>query len=253
MNLFYGELAPWWPLISPVEDYADEAEVLRELLAARRPGAARLLELGSGGGHLAHHLQGRPLGPGAAPLRCTLTDLSPAMLEVSAALNPACEHLVGDMRSLQLGRTFDLVLAHDGIDYMLTEADLARVFAVAFAHLAPGGLAAFLPDAVAERFEPGTEAGGADAPDGRGARYLEWSEPVAPGATEGVTHYGFLLRSADGTVQVRAEQHRWGLFPEATWLRLLRAAGFDAEVIDEPPNGEHAPRRFFFGHKPDAP
>lgn len=253
MNTLCGGLAPWWPLISPVEDYADEAEVLRDLLFARRPGATHLLELGSGGGHLAHHLQGRPLGPGAAPLCCSLTDLSPAMIEVSRDLNPACEHLVGDMRSLQLGRTFDLLLDHDAVDYMLTEADLARVFAVAFTHLAPGGLAAFLPDAVAERFEPGTDAGGADAPDGRGARYLEWSEPVALGATEGVTHYGFLLISADGTVQVRAEQHRWGLSPEATWLRLLRDAGFDAEVIDEPPNGEHAPRRFFLGHKPEAP
>lgn len=253
MNTLCGGLAPWWPLISPVEDYADEAEVLRDLLFARRPGATHLLELGSGGGHLAHHLQGRPLGPGAAPLCCSLTDLSPAMIEVSRDLNPACEHLVGDMRSLQLGRTFDLLLDHDAVDYMLIEADLARVFAVAFTHLAPGGLATFLPDAVAERFEPGTDAGGADAPDGRGARYLEWSEPVALGATEGVTHYGFLLISADGTVQVRAEQHRWGLSPEATWLRLLRDAGFDAEVIDEPPNGEHAPRRFFLGHKPEAP
>lgn len=250
MNTFYGELAPWWPLISPVEDYEEEAAVLLDLLAARRPEARTLLELGSGGGHLAHHLQGRTLAPAGGPLQCTLTDLSPAMLAVSAALNPGCEHLVGDMRELDLGRTFDLVLAHDGVDYMLTEADLAQVFAVAFRHLEPGGLAVFLPDAVAERFEPGTDSGGSDASDGRGARYLEWTEPVAPGATQGVTHYGFLLRAADGTVQVRAEAHRWGLFPEATWLRLLRAAGFLAEAVDEPPNGEHAPRRLFFAQKP---
>lgn len=252
MNTFYGELAPWWPLISPVEEYEEEAAILRELLAERLPAARTMLELGSGGGHLAHHLHGHPLGPDAGPLQCTLTDLSPAMLEVSRTLNPGCEHLVGDMRTLDLARTFDLVLAHDGIDYMCTEADLAQVFAVAFRHLKPGGLAVFLPDAVAERFEPGTECGGSDAPDGRGARLLEWSEPVEPGATQGVTHYAFLLRHADGTVQVRAEAHPWGLFPEATWLRLLQDAGFEAEAIDEPPNGEHAPRRFFFGHKPTA-
>jgi trans-aconitate methyltransferase len=56
----------------------------------------------------------------------TLVDLSEEMLVVSRRLNPECEHLLGDMRTLRLGRSFDAVFVHDAIDYMTTEADLRR-------------------------------------------------------------------------------------------------------------------------------
>ena len=46
----------------------------------------------------------------------TLVDLSAKMLEVSRRLNPDCEHLQGDMRTVRLGRTFDVVFVHDAID-----------------------------------------------------------------------------------------------------------------------------------------
>ena len=70
-----------------------------------RPGT--LLELGSGGGNNASHLKAR--------FNCTLTDISPDMLALSRTLNPECEHLEGDMRTLRLGRTFDVVFIHDAI------------------------------------------------------------------------------------------------------------------------------------------
>ena len=46
------------------------------------------------------------------------------MLALSATLNPECEHLEGDMRTLRLGRTFDVVFIHDAISYLTTEDDL---------------------------------------------------------------------------------------------------------------------------------
>jgi len=44
------------------------------------------------------------------------------MLELSRTINPEAEHILGDMRTLRLGRTFDAVLIHDAICYMTTEA-----------------------------------------------------------------------------------------------------------------------------------
>jgi hypothetical protein len=38
------------------------------------------------------------------------------MLEVSRRLNPDCEHPPGDIRSVRLGRTFDVVFVHDAIE-----------------------------------------------------------------------------------------------------------------------------------------
>src|SRR5690606_2038705 len=95
---------------------------------------------------------------------CTLTDISPAMLELSRGLNPECEHIEGDMRTLRLPRTFDAVLVHDAVDYMTTREDLAAVAATAFLHLRNGGVALFVPDCVRETFEPSTESGGSDVP-----------------------------------------------------------------------------------------
>jgi SAM-dependent methyltransferase len=233
---FYADLAPWWPLISPPEHYAEEAEFLRTLLPA---GAHDLLELGSGGGHNASYLK--------RGLTVTLVDLSAEMLEVSRALNPECEHLVGDMRTVRLDRTFDAVVVHDAIDYMTTEADLATAIATVAAHCRTGATAVFVPDHVADTFAPYTDHGGTDAPDGRGVRYLEWT--VDPDPTDGwiTTDYAFLFRHADGRVETAHETHRTGLFERTTWLRLLTEAGFDADVVLERTTEPRAPREYFVG------
>ena len=104
----YGDLAGWWPLLSAPAAYAEEAGIYRRLLdgAGDRP-PETVLELGSGGGNNASHLKRR--------FRCTLTDLSEEMLELSRTINPECEHLQGDMRTLRLGRTFDVVFVHDAV------------------------------------------------------------------------------------------------------------------------------------------
>ncbi len=104
----------------------------------------------------------------------TLVDLSPEMLEVSRRLNPEREHRQGDMRSVRLGRRFDAVFVHDTVDYMTSEADLRRAILTAFVHCRPRGVAVFVPDETAETFEAGSNHGGIDGDDGRGARYLEW-------------------------------------------------------------------------------
>ncbi len=106
----------------------------RLLSDAGLPPAPTLLELGSGGGNNAFHLA-------ATFASLTLTDLSPAMLAVSRGLNPGCEHIQGDMRSLRLDRTFDAVFVHDAIEYMTTLSDLRRALETAYVHCRPGGCA----------------------------------------------------------------------------------------------------------------
>ena len=94
------------------------------------------------------------------------------MIELSEMINPGIEHLVGDMRTLRLGRTFDAVLIHDAICYMTSETDLRAAMATVFAHMRSGGAALVEPDHVRERFEESTDHGGVDGPvrsDGQGA------------------------------------------------------------------------------------
>jgi hypothetical protein len=56
----------------------------------------------------------------------TLTDVSPRLLAVSRILNPDCEHLEGGMRTIRLGRVFDVVFIQDAIDYMTTPEGLRQ-------------------------------------------------------------------------------------------------------------------------------
>ena len=218
----YTDLAEWWPLFSPPCHYVEEAEdLLPTLLAAADRPPVTLLELGAGGGSLAYHLKRR--------FTLTLSDLSPQMLANSRAANPECEHVVGDMRTLDLGSTFDLVFIHDAIMYATSEDSVRATLATAARHCRRGGGIVVVPDHVRETFEPETSHGGEDGPDGRGLRYLEWTWDPDPSDTTVETVYAFLLREADGSVRVESDRHVEGLFARASWLTWLREAGFAAE------------------------
>jgi SAM-dependent methyltransferase len=233
VSKIYGELAEWWPLLSAPEDYAEEAGVYRQTMtaAAVRP-VRSVLELGSGGGNNASFLK--------HDFRCTLVDLSPGMLGVSRRLNPECEHVLGDMRTLRLGRAYDAVFVHDAVMHMAEERELRQVLATAFEHTAPGGVALFAPDTVRERFRPGTDHGGRDGAN-RALRYLEWTWDPDPDDTSYLVDFALLLREGQGAPRVVTDRHRYGLFSSGQWLGWIGAAGFAAHRVppaDGPESGE---------------
>lgn len=226
-HAIYHDLTPWYRLLDPPEDHEEEVAVYAEALATTmtEPSAApTLLEIGSGAGHNALWLKDR--------FRCTLADLSEPMLALSRALNPQCEHVQGDMRSLQLQRTFDAVLIHDAIVYMCTEADLAAAIATAYAHLRPGGAAIFAPDCVRESFEDGVELSEGDA-DGRALRCMYWTWDPNPDDDTYCVEYALLLRE-NGAVQALHDRHEEGLFSIARWQDLLQRAGFKVSLLPRP-------------------
>ena len=202
----YGDLAPWFHLLTAPAEYSDDASFVLAALREHADGPIEtLLELGSGGGNTASHLK--------HDLRLTLTDLSPQMLALSATLNPECEHLVGDMRTLRLGRTFDTVLAHDAICYMTTDADLRAAMTTAFEHLRSGGAAVFMPDHIRETFAEGTDHGGHDGPGLAGGppgrACATWSGPPIPIPTTRPTRS--TTQSSCGTPMTRLRCARTGI------------------------------------------
>ena len=162
--------------------------------------------------------------------RVTLVDRSEGMLAHSRRLNPGCEHVVGDMRSVRLGRVFDCVFVHDAVMYMTTEEDLRRAMETAFLHCAAGGAALFAPDALKETSAPSTEHAAHDRAT-RGMRYLEWSWDPDPSDDTAIADYAYVLREADGTVRVVHDRHVEGLFSRDTWRRLLTGVGFTPTVV----------------------
>ena len=238
--ILYNKLAYLWPVISPPEDYADEAPYWQNAIRERLgPGRHRLLELGVGGGHNLSHL--------TAEFDATAVDISPQMLELSCRLNPTVEHHLGDMRTFRLPtRTFDAVLVHDAICYMQTEEDLRAVFATARAHLHPGGLLLVAPDLVRDTFRPGMRLNWSTERDGVEIHTEEIVHDADPSDTVVESHFTYTITER-GTRRVERDIHVTGLFPISTWFSLMEESGFDTDRIPLPGDGDSCGEHLFRG------
>jgi SAM-dependent methyltransferase len=218
----YTDLSSWWQLLSDPQHYAEEAEFYRRLIVTKSDITVRsVLELGSGGGNNASHLKKYFL--------MTLVDLSLEMLEQSRGLNPECEHLQGDMRSVRLDRQFDAVFVHDAVSYITNRDDLQKTFNTAYSHCKPGGVTLFHPDFTRETFKPHADHGGNDRGE-RGLRYLEWVYDPDPKDTTYVMDMVYLLREGGITHAVH-DLHIMGLFSSDEWLSLMHNADLRAEAV----------------------
>ncbi len=230
----YSDLAHWFHLLTHPSDYVEEAAfstAVFEAASDTRP--QTVLELGSGGGNNASHMKAR--------FTLTLTDISADMLAISRSINPECEHIQGDMRSLRLGRTFDCVFIHDAIEYMVTPEDLRAALDTAFVHTKAGGVLLVTPDCTRESQKPGFDDGGHDG-GGRSLRYLEWTHAPSEGGRTYDTDYAIMLRDENGVVTVEHDHHVHGLASTEEWHNHLRAAGFELVEVDveDPYADEHA-------------
>lgn len=221
LNRLYGDLAHLWPLVSPPEEYAEEAghwrTTLRELLG---PGRHRILELGVGGGHNLSHL--------TADFEATAVDASEGMLAHSRRLNPSVTHHLGDMRRVRLGERFAAVLIHDAIDYMLTEADLGAAIVTAAAHLEPGGVLVMAPDHLLDSFQGPVVDHRTHSAEGVQLTYYEYAYDPDPSDTTMETLYTYFIQQG-GRLEIEHDRHITGLFPKSTWVHLITEAGFSFE------------------------
>jgi SAM-dependent methyltransferase len=236
-------LAEWWPLLSAPEEYAEEAVFYQNTLTeASNIEIRTLLELGSGGGNNASYLKKR--------FQLTLVDLSPEMIEVSRQLNPGCEHLTGDMRSVRLNREFDAVFVHDAVSYITSIGDLRATLETAFLHCRCGGAVLLAPDVTTETFTPYTSHGGHDG-ESRSLRYLEWVWDPDPDDKTYQLFMVYTLREKGKEPRVESETHLLGLFQQDEWLMLMKEAGFVPKAVSfDPGCGDNVGTCVFAGVKP---
>jgi SAM-dependent methyltransferase len=107
-----------------------------DAFAALLPPGAAVLDLGCGAGEpIAADLVGRGF-------RVTGVDSAPTLIGLCRERFPEQEWIVGDMRTLSLGRTFDGLIAWDSFFHLAYE-DQRRMFAVFGEHAAPGAALLF--------------------------------------------------------------------------------------------------------------
>ncbi len=214
----YTDLAWIWPVMSPPEDYIEEAEYFASLIEkyAKSP-VKTVLNLGCGGGHVDKTLK--------AHYRITGVDKSETMLELARKLNPEAEYFQGDMRNVRLGRLFDAVVVHDAISYMLSEDDLRAVFETAYAHLKPGGLFLTVVEETPEAFKQNKILHYSHADNGLEVTSVEYYyDPNVRDTTYDIT-FIYLIRQ-NNKLRVEVDNHVCGIFPMAVWHRALADAGF---------------------------
>jgi SAM-dependent methyltransferase len=217
----YNDLAYLMPMITPPEEYAEEAAYWRSVLREKLgEGRHSILELGVGGGHNLSHL--------APDFEATAVDISEAMLVLCRKLNPEVRTHCGDMRSVRLGKTFAAVLIHDAINYMRTEADLADTFRTAAAHLEKGGLIIVSPDRFQDSFQSPDVDHATHRHGDTQVTYVEFTYAPDPNGATLEIMMTFYIESPEG-LRIEMDRHHTGLFPKAAWLRLMQEAGFSVE------------------------
>lgn len=238
-NRLYGDLAHLWPLVSDPADYAEEASRWREALREKLgPGRNHILELGVGGGNNLSHL--------TSDFLATAVDISEGMLAHSIKLNPAVEHIVGDMRTIRLKRKFDAVIIHDAISYMLSEDDLLKTFRTTAAHLNKGGIFITSPDYLTETFTDPSIHFNINRAKDIILTHVDFTYDPDPDDTTIETVLTYYIQEK-GSLRIEQDLHITGLFPLKTWQRLFQEAGFDFEAKDYPVHEDKRQGYLFVG------
>ena len=220
----YKDLAPFFPIITPPEDYLEEGEYFAQIIKNTSPITTKtLLDLGCGGGNddsaLKKHFE------------ITGVDVSDEMLKLAGKLNPEVKYVRGDMRFIRLKKTFDAVAIFDSINYMVTRDDLKAAFETAFAHLKPGGVLLTVAEVVKDRFRQNWTRCMTNARGGTEVTFIENYYDPDPKDTSYEATFVFLIRR-NGKLRVETDHHLCGVFDLKTWTDLLQEVGFKVNRME---------------------
>jgi SAM-dependent methyltransferase len=144
-TLNFQKYSAYYDLLYRDKDYAGEAKYVAGTIRSAAPEADTILELGSGTGRHGRLLSAMGFdvhGIERSADMVTVANASTISRALEASGSFTCE--VGDVRSANIARTFDAVIAlFHVISYQTSNDDLQAAFRVAAHHLAPGGVFLF--------------------------------------------------------------------------------------------------------------
>jgi SAM-dependent methyltransferase len=231
----FTKSARYYDRLYAFKDYVSAAEQLHRCVQARRPGAARLLDLACGTGmHLAK-LRNDYVVEGL--------DLSPDLLAIARERCPGIPFHEADMTNFELGRTFDVVTClFSSIAYVRTLDNLRKTLANIARHLEPGALALIEPWFTPDTYWSGTmTANFVNDPDLK----IAWMYLSERQGNLSVLDIHYLIGANDGIERFN-EVHELGLFSHEEYLDAFRAVGL---VVEHDPIGFFG-RGLYVGTKP---
>jgi len=148
----FGAYSQYYDLLYKDKDYLGEANYVRSLIQQHHESARAVLDLGCGTGRHAlllaesgYRMTGVDRSPEMlATANAQLTSADAASAARLASSGAAPEFHPGDVRSVRLGRKFDVVVSlFHVMSYQTSNADLKAALLTAKAHLEPGGIFIF--------------------------------------------------------------------------------------------------------------
>jgi SAM-dependent methyltransferase len=140
--MIFADYASYYDLMNQDKNYTREAEYICRIIRNLDPVSAELLDLGCGTGQHDRLLS-------AKGFKVTGIDMAAQMIEIArrsqqSAECPSTSFMLGDIRKIRLGETFDAVISiFHVMSYQTGNRDLYDVFSTANDHLKPGGLFIF--------------------------------------------------------------------------------------------------------------
>jgi SAM-dependent methyltransferase len=219
----FRQSARYYDSVYSWKDYPGEAARVHELVQARKPGAATLLDVACGtGAHLAELRRW---------YRCEGLDLDADLLAVARGRLPDVPLHQGDMGDFDLGRRFDAVTClFSAVGYLMTVEALEAAVAAMARHLEPGGVLVVEPWLSPEAVRiPHVGAVFVDEPELKIARV----NTIEVAGRTSSFDFHFLVGTPQG-VEHFVEHHELALFTREEHLAAFRAAGLQ---VDHDPEG----------------
>jgi N-dimethyltransferase len=203
------------------KDYPGEAAAIATLIRERCPGARTLLDVACGTGmHLQTLAKEFELVEGV--------ELSPGMLAIARERLSGVALSMGDMRTFDLGRTFDAVTCmSNAVAEVETREGLRTALGRMAAHVAPGGVLVVEPWYFPENYLDGYVGGHVFRDGDRVVSRMTHSR--REGATTRHT-VAFVVAEPAGITQF-SDVCVLGLFTRDEYLEALADAGVTAELV----------------------
>ena len=215
------ESARWYDAFYGDEDYAWESGELTTIIRDHSPAAGTLLDVGCGSGRHLVHL--------SREFACTGVDVDTDALALARRrVQTGVRLLQGDMRTLDLGRSYEAVTClFSAIGFMRTRTELRRAVAAMARHLAPGGVLVVEPWFLSDRWgsgpEPTVEEARVD-----GGTLVRVITITRRGATTSQLDIHHVLAGPQG-IRSTDETHTLGLFSIADHEQAFTRAGLTVE------------------------
>ncbi len=220
----YNELAWTWEVLVSEEEYPVETEFVKKMIRKhKRTLGNEILDVGCGAGH--HDLFLKD------DYEVVGVDGSEKMLELARKRNSELAYHRGEMRTFQLNKKFDVVMAMDMIQYNLTYSDLEKALRNLASHLKTGGLLLFYLENIKDKFEQNKTRFKKHRKGNVEIVLVENDYDPNPDDTEFECHLVFLIRK-DGRFQMEVDKHRMGLFELRRILQMLKDLDFKTHLYE---------------------